>query len=74
MEVNEQNKEKSKEESKKLIDLQPITVSLDHVPSWKNQQTYKNQDICFDNMPMITDGKHLYIFGRNKMKKKDGEN
>ena len=25
-------------------------------------------------MPLITDGKNLYIFGRSKLKKKDGEN
>lgn len=24
-------------------------------------------------MPMITEGKHLYIFGRQKLKKKEGE-
>ena len=24
-------------------------------------------------MPMITEGKNLYVFGRNKLKKKEGE-
>ena len=33
-----------------------------------------NQDICFENMPIITDGKNLYIFGKSKLKNKDGEN
>ena len=43
-------------------------ASLDNILSWTEWRETKNQDMNYDNMPMITDGTHLYVFGRQKKK------
>ena len=42
--------------------------SLDNVLSWTEWRESKNQDVNYYNMPMITDGSHLYVFGRQRKK------
>lgn len=43
-------------------------ASLDNILSWTEWRETKNQDMNYENMPMITDGTHLYVFGRQKKK------
>lgn len=42
--------------------------SLDNVQSWTEWRESKNQDVNYNNMPIITDGSHLYVFGRQRKK------
>jgi len=62
------------EEQETVLVAEPFTVPLEHIATWKSQtKPYRNQELCHDHMPIITDGKHLYVFGRNKLKRADGK-
>lgn len=61
-------------EPETMLVTEPVTFSLEHIASWKSQtKPYRNQELCHDRMPMITDGEQLYVFGRNKLKRADGK-
>lgn len=50
-----------------------MTTSLEHIPNWNTGQwdEYRKQELSFDGLPIITEGKNLYVFGRQKKKKPD---
>ena len=48
------------------------TCALENIPSWKaDWQEYRKQEVVYDGLPMLTEGGHLYVFGRQRKKKND---
>ena len=51
------------------LDIEKDKASLEHIPSWKNEWIkYKGKEVNFYEMPILTEGKNLYVFGRERVK------